>query len=77
MRGQCEHFSNAERAISGTWVLDEVRLAVTKGYRIVEIDEVYEYAVTQYDKASDEEGLFVGYINTFLKLKSEARGFPS
>ena len=31
MRGQCQHFSDAERAISGTWVLDEVRLAVTKG----------------------------------------------
>ena len=46
MRGQCQHFSYAERAISGTWVLDEVRLAVTKGYRIVEIHEVYEYAVT-------------------------------
>ena len=28
MRGHCQHFSDAERAISGTWVLDEVRLAV-------------------------------------------------
>ena len=43
MREQCQHFSNGERAISGTWVLDEVRLAVTKGYKFLEI---HEYAVT-------------------------------
>ena len=77
MRVQCQHFSGAERAISGTWILDEVRLALTKGYRIVEIHEVYEYAVTQYDKASGEGGLFVEYINTFLRLKAGASGYPS
>ena len=77
MRGQCQHISDAERAISGTWVLDELRLDVTKGYKVLEIHEVYEYAVTQYDKASDEGGLFVDYINTFLKLKAEASGYPS
>jgi len=30
LRGPCQHFSDAERAISGTWVLDELRLALTK-----------------------------------------------
>ena len=54
MPGQCQHFSDAEGAISGTWVLDEVRLAVQKVCRIVEIHEVYEDAVKQYDKASGE-----------------------
>jgi len=44
---------------------------------VLEIHEVYEYAVTQYDTASGEGGLFVEYINTFLKLKAEASGFPS
>ena len=46
MRGQCQHFSAAERAISGTWVLDELRVALTKGYKLLEIHEVYDYAVT-------------------------------
>ena len=77
MRGQFQHFSDTESALSGTWVLDEVRLAVSKGYRIVEIHEVYEYVVTQYDKASGEGGLFVEYNDTFLKLKAEASGYPS
>ena len=30
MRGDCRHISDAERAISGTWVTDEIRLAVEK-----------------------------------------------
>jgi len=52
-------------------------MAVSKGYRILEIHEVYEYAVTQYNAATGEGGLFVQYIDTFLKLKAEASGYPS
>ena len=77
MRGPCHHFTDPERAITGTWILDEVGLSVRKGYRILEIHEVYECSVTQYDKASGEGGLFVGYNDTFLKLKAETSGFPS
>ena len=56
--------------------MDEVRLAVEKGYRILEIYEVYEYQVIQYNPERGEGGLFVDYINTFLKLKAEASGYP-
>jgi len=56
--------------------MDEVRLALQKGYRILEIYEVYEYQVTLYDPKSGESVLFVDYINTFLKLKAEASGYP-
>jgi len=52
-------------------------MAVLKSYRILEIHEVYEYAVTQYDATSGEGRLFVEYIDTFLKLKAEASGYPS
>jgi hypothetical protein len=58
-------------------VLEEIRLAVTKVYKIVEVQEVYEYDVTQYNRASGEGGRFVQYINTLLKLKAEASGYPS
>jgi hypothetical protein len=54
-----------------------VRLAVQKGYRVLEIHEVYEYKVTRYDPETQEGGLFVGYIDTFLKLKAEACGYPA
>jgi hypothetical protein len=33
----------AERALVGTWVLNEFRLAVQKGSQVIEIYEVYEY----------------------------------
>jgi len=46
-RGECQHFSDVERAISDTWVTDEIRMAFEKGYRILEIHELYEYKVTQ------------------------------
>jgi hypothetical protein len=73
----CTHETVAERALIGTWVMDEVRLAVQKGYEVIEIFEVYEYVVTQYDCETGNGGLFVHYINTFLKLKAEASGYPS
>jgi len=56
--------------------MDEVKLAVQKGYRILEIHEVYEYQLTQYNPKTGEGRLFVNYINTFLKLKSETSGYP-
>ena len=43
----------------------------------MEIHEVYEYAFTQYDATTGEGGLFVEYIDTFLKLKAKASGYPS
>jgi len=54
-----------------------VRLAVNKGYKILEIQEIYQYEVTQYNPDTGQGGLFVEYINTFLKLKAEASGYPS
>jgi len=64
--GECKHLRDDERALTGTWVLDEVRLAVEKGYRVLDIYDVYEYQITQYIRETDEGGLFVEYINTFL-----------
>jgi hypothetical protein len=46
---ECYHFTDGERALEGTWAIDEVRLAVEKGYRLKEIYEIYEYQVTQYN----------------------------
>ena len=75
--GECKHLRDDERALIGTWVLDEVRLAVENVYRFLDIYEVYEYQITQYNRETAEGGLFVEYINTFLKLKAEASGYPS
>jgi len=73
---QCTHSADVERAVTGTWVIDEVVLTVEKCYKINEIYEVYEYEVTRYDPITSEGGLLVDYTNTFLKLKEEASGYP-
>jgi hypothetical protein len=46
-------------------------------YRILDIYVVYEYQITQYSRETAVGGLFVNYINTFVKLKAEASGYPS
>ena len=46
-----------------------------KSYEVIEIFEVYEFAVTQYDPQTGQGGLFDEYVDTFLKLKTEASGY--
>ena len=52
-------------------------MANQKCYKVLDIIEVYEYEVFKYDPQAREGGLFSDYINTFLKLKSDASGYPS
>jgi len=70
------HTDDEERALTGTWVMDKVGLAVENAYRIIEINMVYKYQVTQCNAETGEGVLFVDYINTFLKLKEEASDYP-
>ena len=75
--GQCCHKTDEKRALNGTWVIDELRLAVRKVYRILEIHEEYEYNVTKYDTETRLGCLFSGYLDSLLKLKSEASASPA
>lgn len=70
-QGVCDH-SVDDRQFTGTWVMD----AISKGYTIVRIHEMWEYKVTQYDPVTRTGGLFVDFINRFLKIKAEASGYP-
>jgi hypothetical protein len=38
----CTHETDAERALTGTLVLDEIRLAVQHSYILMEVHDVYE-----------------------------------
>ena len=66
---QCDH-SDEQRALSGTWCSPELQKAVELGYEIQ-----YLYEVWQFDQTC--EGLFQDYVNTWLKIKQEASGWPS
>jgi len=72
----CYH-TNEERALTGTWVTDEVKKALEKGYELVKMYEVWHFKdISQYDPDTKMGGLFTEYVNTFLKLKQEASGWP-
>lgn len=73
--GICGH-SETERCFTGTYVADELRVACKEGYVVVKILECWKYKMTQYDRVSKTGGIFTGYINTFLKIKTEASGYP-
>ena len=64
----CTH-SDAERAILGTWCHVELLKALEKGYQILRLHEVWHFP-----EQSDE--LFKEYVDTFLKIKQEASGYP-
>ena len=66
-----------DRVLQGVWCTDEIKKAISLGYQIMNITEVWHFEeVEQYNPESQQGGLFTGYINTFLKLKQEASGWP-
>ena len=66
---ECHH-DDAQRVLTGTWCTPELEKALDKGYRLTHVDQVYYFKETQV-------GLFGKYINTWLKLKKEASGYPA
>ena len=72
----CNHTTES-RALVATWVTEEVKEAIKKGYKIEKIYEVWHYPQQmKYDPQQNSEGLFSGYVNNFLKIKQEASGWP-
>ena len=67
-RSSCSH-SNEERTLRGTWCTPEIEQAISKGYTLVKIHEVWHFPASR-------EGLFAGYVNTWLKIKQESAGWP-
>ena len=63
-QSQCKH-TESQRSFVGTWTTDEVNEAIKKGYKVLEVYEVWHF-----DKTSDD--LFKGYIRRFMKIKLES-----
>ena len=66
----CQH-NDAERTLRGTWCTPELVKAVEKGYKIIKIHEVWNFPTVQR-----KTGLFKEYVDTWLKVKQEASGWP-
>ena len=67
-KNPCTH-TEQERAIRGTWCHVELMKAIEKGYEVLTIHEVWHWEETT-------DTLFKGYVDTFLKTKQEASGYP-
>ena len=66
---ECIH-TDEQRVLTGTWCTPELHKAVELGYEVQ-----YVYEVWHFDETC--EGLFRDYVNTWLKIKQEASGWPS
>ena len=58
-----------QRQLTGTWCTPEIVKALDKGYTLVHLHEVWHFV-------SNTVGLFKTYVDTWLKIKEEASGFP-
>ena len=65
----CSH-SEDERCLTGTWCSPELQKAVELGYEVKKIYKVWHFN----DRC---EGLFKDYVDTWLKIKQEASGWPA
>ena len=65
----CDHTED-ERALTSTWCTPELEKAVAMGYVIQHVHELCHFEETR-------RGLFAEYVNTWLKFKAEACGWPS
>ena len=65
----CSH-TPQERALTGTWCTPELEKAVEKGYTVQKIHEVWHFK-------NRKDDLFRKYVDTWLRLKEEASGFPA
>ncbi len=74
--GICTH-NPSEGIIEGTWVSEEIKEAIHQGYILINISQIWHYEMTQqYNRETKTGGLFAGYKTKFLKMKTEATGFP-
>jgi hypothetical protein len=72
----CTH-NNKQRAIEGTWITEEVKHALKRGYILIKIFSIWHFKEKEiYNEKTKSGGLFTEYVNKFLKMKTEASGFP-
>ena len=54
---RCTHLQEEDKSFTGTWVIIELFEALDRGYKLLDVCEVWHFSETaQYNKASGEEG---------------------
>jgi len=71
---ECGHTEDKESVLTGAWVMDEVMLAVEKGYRILDI--YMRFMSISSPNTTPKQAMGDFSSSTFFKLKAEASGYP-
>ncbi|KAL3068944.1 hypothetical protein niasHT_039083 [Heterodera trifolii] len=69
------HHTERERAWTAAYTHVELNRALSIGYRVLNVHEVWHYE--RWASPDNGNGLFTEYVNTFLRLKAEASGWPA
>jgi len=69
-KNKCKNCKCDDRSFIGTWVSEELKLAIEKGYVINEIYEILDF---KRDICTNK---FMKYIDMWLKIKQQASGWP-
>ncbi|KAL3121851.1 hypothetical protein niasHT_006434 [Heterodera trifolii] len=69
------HHTERERAWTAAYTHVELNRALSIGYRVLNVHEVWHYE--RWASPDNDNGLFTEYVNTFLRLKAEASGWPA
>ena len=74
----CPHTSDKERTWSEAYTHLELNKALSIGYVVTEVYEVHHWNRWAHPAGVGfEQPLFAGYINSFIKMKMEASGWPA
>ena len=68
----CNH-NEAQRALVGTWPSIEIFAALDRGYRILDVFEIWHFEEESHYSNRDKT-LFGGYVDVVIKLKTESSG---
>ncbi|EFO83130.1 hypothetical protein CRE_12953 [Caenorhabditis remanei] len=69
---RCTHNEEKQRYLTGSWVTEELNLAIEMGYKVKRIHEVWHWDDSKWFKG----GFFESFLAPLLKLKHEASGWP-
>ena len=69
---RCTHNEEKQRYLTGSWVSEELNLAIEMGYKVKRIHEAWHWDDSKWFKG----GFFESFLAPLLKLKHEASGWP-
>lgn len=69
----CNHENENDRCITGTWSIDELRVAFEKGYRLIDTTEVWIYETEQGDPQDMNKENRMAYDELVENLRQNRR----